>query len=245
MEYIVETKSLTKKYKNNTAINHVDIQLKKGSIYGLVGRNGAGKTTLMKLISDLINSTDGEIIYYTNGIETKQMDFLKRVGTLIEAPGLYPFMNAFDNIKSILLCGKGSYTKEKIDELIELVGLTPHKEKKVKAYSLGMKQRLGIAVALANDPELLLLDEPINGLDPQGIKHVRSMLKEINESYGTTIVVSSHLLDELSKIATDYCIIDNGKVVLQATKEELEELSGEKSLEEYYFDLVGGDRYDG
>lgn len=219
MDYILTTNELTKTYGKYNAANEVSIHVERGGIYGLIGRNGAGKTTLMKMIGGLSHPTRGSFeIHGKNGETTKQM--MPKVGILIEAPGLYPNMTAMQNLttKAIAL---GIKDKQYLKSLLEEVGLSNTGKKKAKQFSLGMKQRLGIAMALVNKPELLILDEPINGLDPQGIAEMRSILHHLCYDKGITILISSHILDELSKVATQYGIIHEGRLLEEETKDEL------------------------
>jgi len=218
-KYLLSTQGLTKQYGRQKAVDHIDIHIKKGAIYGFIGRNGAGKTTTLKMISGLARPTDGEIImfgYRGGGLK----NIRSRVSCLIEAPGVYGNLSAYDNLK--IKCKLfGIQEKSYIPEIFEMVGLNHVGKKKVKHYSLGMKQRLGIGLTLVGDPDLLLLDEPINGLDPQGIVEVRDTILRLNEERNMTILVSSHILEELSKIATHYGIIHNGSLLQEMTKEEL------------------------
>ena len=218
-KYLLSTQGLTKQYGRQKAVDHIDIHIKKGAIYGFIGRNGAGKTTTLKMISGLARPTDGEIImfgYRGGGLK----NIRSRVSCLIEAPGVYGNLSAYDNLK--IKCKLfGIQEKSYIPEILEMVGLNHVGKKKVKHYSLGMKQRFGIGLTLVGDPDLLLLDEPINGLDPQGIVEVRDTILRLNEERNMTILVSSHILEELSKIATHYGIIHNGSLLQEMTKEEL------------------------
>ena len=219
MDYILTTNELTKQYGSYKASNEVSIHVQRGAIYGLIGRNGAGKTTLMKMIGGLSRPTSGSYeIRGKNGETTEKM--MSKVGILIEAPGLYPNMTAMQNLttKAIAL---GIKDKKYLMGLLEEVGLADTGKKKAKQFSLGMKQRLGIAMALVNKPELLILDEPINGLDPQGIAEMRNILHHLCYDRGITILISSHILDELSKVATQYGIIHEGKLLEEESKEEL------------------------
>lgn len=240
MDYLLKANKLTKKYKETMAVSSVDISLKEGCIYGLIGKNGAGKTTILKLISGLIKPTSGDIIFGNDISPANNQYFYSKIGALIESPGLYGNMTAFDNIKAKSLClGKRCSAKE-IKNLLSLVGLENTGRKRAKNFSLGMKQRLGIALALVGDPELLVLDEPINGLDPQGIVEVRNLIHKLSSERNITIIISSHILDELAKIATDICIIHNGKVLLEMPKEEFIELSGNMPIDEYYIKVIQG-----
>lgn len=219
MEYILSTSGLTKQYGKQKAVNNVNIHIRQGDIYGLIGRNGAGKTTVLKMISGLAAPTEGEFtLFGKSGGETAKV--MNRVGTLIEAPGVYREMSAAGNIK--LKCiAMGVRKKGVVEELLKTVGLENAGRKAVKNFSLGMKQRLGIALALVGDTDLVVLDEPINGLDPQGIAEIRETIERLNREKGITFIISSHILEELSKIATSYGIIHNGELLQELTKEEL------------------------
>lgn len=219
MEYLLQTNGLTKQYRRKNAVDHVNLHVRQGAIYGLIGRNGAGKTTILRMIAGLASPTAGEIALF--GETGKRALYMtSRIGTLIETPGLYPNMSAAENLR--LKCLALSVRKKGvIAELLDTVGLSGAGNKRVKNFSLGMKQRLGIALALVGDPDLLVLDEPINGLDPQGIVEVRETLARLNRERGITFIVSSHILEELSKIATDYGIIHNGVLLQELTQEEL------------------------
>ena len=218
-EYLLCTRGLTKRFGHHNAVDHVDLHIPKGAIYGFIGRNGAGKTTCLKMISGLSTPTEGEIeIFGYKGRELEQMR--SRIGCLIEAPGLYDNMTAYENLKTkCLFCG--IHKKGYIEDILDTVGLTNTGKKKTKHFSLGMKQRLGIGLALVGEPDLLVLDEPINGLDPQGIAEVRETLHRLQQERNMTILISSHILEELSKIATDYGIIHNGTFFQELTREEL------------------------
>ena len=218
-ELLLQTRNLTKQYGRHRAVDDVNMHIKKGAIYGFIGRNGAGKTTCLKMISGLSTPSYGEIEMF--GYKGKDLQKVRsRVGCLIEAPGLYGNMSAFDNL-NIKCKLTGIKKKGYIEELLKTVGLDAVGEKKTKHYSLGMKQRLGIALALVGEPDLLILDEPINGLDPQGIVEVRETIQKLAKERGMTICISSHILEELSKLATDYGIIHNGCLVQELTREEL------------------------
>lgn len=229
MEYILTTQSLTKQYGRLKACNAVDMHLRQGEIYGFIGKNGSGKTTFMKMISGLSHPTSGEItLFGCTGGELHRQRIFSRIGTLIEAPGLYSGLTAKDNLKmKCLACGVSSISKH-CDELLELVGLAKFANKRAGSFSLGMRQRLGIAMALAAEPELLVLDEPTNGLDPQGIADMRSILRKLREEKGVTILISSHILEELSKIATCYGILNEGKLLMELTHEQLMEKCRDK-----------------
>ena len=225
-ELLLETRSLTKQYGTHKAVNGVNMHIKKGAIYGFIGRNGAGKTTCLKMISGLSTPSYGEIAMF--GYEGKDLQKVRsRVGCLIEAPGLYGNMSAYDNlnIKCKLF---GIKKKGYIEEILKTVGLSDVGNKKTKHFSLGMKQRLGIGLALVGEPDLLILDEPINGLDPQGIVEVRETIQKLQKEYNMTICISSHILEELSKIATDYGIIHNGSLLQELTRDELMQRCSER-----------------
>lgn len=222
MEYVFQTQNITKKYWKKIVLNDVNINVKKGEIYGLIGKNGAGKTTLMKILVGIIKPTYGKIIINeSENLDTER----KKIGSLIENPSFYPTYSAKKNIE--LFATMFGVKNPETDKLLDFVNLKDVGKKPVKKFSLGMKQRLGIAISLIGNPEILVLDEPINGLDPEGIKLIRDLLIKINKDYNTTIFISSHLLDELSKIASSYCIIDNGNVIEEITKDELESNCGQ------------------
>ena len=225
-ELLLQTRALTKQYGRHRAVDQVSMHIKKGAIYGFIGRNGAGKTTTLRMISGLASPTAGEIELF--GCRGRELSRIRsRVGCLIEGPGLYGSMSARDNLKmkSMLL---GVYKRGYEEELLDIVGLGGVGKKPVKRYALGMKQRLGIALALVGEPDLLVLDEPINGLDPQGIAEVRDTVLKLNRERNMTILISSHILEELSKIATDYGIIHNGTLLQELTNEELMEKCSER-----------------
>ena len=216
METILKTNLLTKQFKKQKAVDGVSLQIERGAIYGLIGRNGAGKTTFLRMVAGLARPTSGEIeLMGIHSTERDISDAFERVGCLVEQPGVYKNMSAFENCKLKAMCC-GVYSKE-----YALVGLRDVGKKTVGNFSLGMKQRLGIALALIGEPDLLILDEPINGLDPQGIIEVRDIIQTINRERNITILISSHILEELSKIATHYGIIHNGRLIEQLSSEEL------------------------
>ncbi len=222
MDYILQTNSLTKKYKDFQALNGLTMNVPKGSIYGFVGKNGAGKTTLIRLICGLQEPTSGNFTLYS--IRNDSKDIIRsrrRMGAVVETPSIYMDMTAEENLKyQYNVLGLPSY--DGIPELLKLVGLENTGNKKVKNFSLGMKQRLGIAIALAGNPDFLVLDEPINGLDPQGIVEMRELVLKLNREQQITVLISSHILDELSRLATHYGIIDNGRMVKELSAEDLE-----------------------
>lgn len=226
-EYILKTNCLTKKFKNYAAVNEVSLHVKRGDIYGFIGKNGAGKTTFLKMISGLSTATSGEIELFGEKQKKTVKDLYSRVGVLIEAPGLYPNLTAYENMKLKCIC-LGIKNDKVIPQYLELAGLQDVGKKKTKEYSLGMKQRLGIAMSLIGEPDLLVLDEPINGLDPEGIVQVRETILHLNKECNITIIISSHILEELSKIANMYGIINKGKLVQEISREELMEKCNER-----------------
>ncbi len=222
MNYVLQTNNLTKKYKHFGALNGLTMNVPKGSIYGFVGKNGAGKTTLIRIICGLQEATSGDFTLY--GIRSGSKDLRKsrrRMGAVVETAAVYTDMTAEENLKyQYLLMGLPSYNG--IFELLKLVGLENTGKKKAGNFSLGMKQRLGIAIALAGDPDFLVLDEPVNGLDPQGIVEIRELILKLNRERQITVLISSHILDELSRLATHYGIIDSGRMVKEISAEELD-----------------------
>lgn len=219
--YIIETKNITKKYGKYQVLNKLNIHVKENSIYGLIGKNGAGKTTLIRIICGLQDPTNGT--YFINKIDNKAKDISlvrKKIGAIIERPSIYEEMNAKDNIIcQMKLVGLTNY--QDVSKILDVVGLSNVGNKKVRYYSLGMKQRLGIALALVNNPNILILDEPINGLDPEGIIEIRELILKLNKEKHITILISSHYLDELSKVATHYGFINKGRIIEEISSEEL------------------------
>lgn len=222
MEYVLTAHGLCKNYRHFKALNGLSLSVPKGSIYGLVGRNGAGKTTLIRLISGLQEPTSGEYILY--GVYNDERGINKarrRMGAVVETPSIYGDLTAEENIREqYMILGMPSF--DGVKEVLRLVGLENTGKKKAKNFSLGMKQRLGIAIALCGDPDLLILDEPVNGLDPQGIIEMRELILKLNRERMITVIISSHILDELSKLATHYGFIDGGRMVKEIGAEELE-----------------------
>ena len=226
MEYILETQDLTKVYGSKEAAKDINLHVREGQIYGLIGRNGAGKTTIMRMISGLSRPTRGSYsIFGKTGSELGKQ--LKNIGVLIEHPGLYPRLSAYENLK-IKCIGLGIKPNGYVEEMLKLVGLD-NVDRKANSgeYSLGMRQRLGIALALVGDPKMIILDEPINGLDPQGIVEVRETLAKLRDEKGITIMISSHILDELSKVADAYGVIHEGILLDEFSAEELHKRSGQ------------------
>lgn len=220
MEYVLRTKNLTKAFSSELVVNSVNMNIRKGDIYGFIGKNGAGKTTLMRTIVGLAVPTSGEIELF----ESKDLDSQRsKIGTIIESPALYPTYTAKQNliVQQKLLLGKVDL--KEIDEILKMVGLDDVGNKKAKKFSLGMKQRLAIAIALIGKPEFLILDEPINGLDPTGIKEIRNLILLLNKEHGITVLISSHILGELSKVVTCYGVIRDGKLIDEFDAKSLRE----------------------
>lgn len=222
MEYVLETNAVTKRYRSFTALNGLTMRIPKGSVYGFVGRNGAGKTTLIRIICGLQEPTDGSYtLYGVKNTESAVLRSRRRMGAVVESPAIYLGMTAKENIRqqyNVL----GIPSDEGAEELLRLVGLDKTGSKTARNFSLGMRQRLGIAVALAGNPDFLVLDEPTNGLDPQGIIEMRELILKLNREQGITVLISSHILDELSRLATHYGFIDGRRMVREMSAEELE-----------------------
>lgn len=220
-EVVLKTNNLTKQYNKNVVLDNVNITIKKGDIYGLIGRNGAGKTTLMKIITTLASPTSGTFELFNTCSENDELfDNKKRVGSLIEYPAFYSNLSAYDNLKYYTI-QRGIVDKNQINKVLELVNLTGTGKKKVKTFSLGMKQRLGIALAILNSPDFVILDEPINGLDPIGISELRDTFKKLSDN-GITLLISSHILSELYLLANEFGFLENGKLIKELSKEELD-----------------------
>lgn len=221
-DIILKTHNITKKYGEQLAVNNVNITVSKGDIYGFIGRNGAGKTTLIRMITGLIHLSSGEIELLGASSNSEINEARTMVGSLVEVPAFYKNMTARENLEVSRLV-RNIPGKECIDEVLELVGLSDVKKKKFKNFSLGMKQRLGIANALLGNPRFLILDEPTNGLDPVSIVEIRELLKKVNKEKEVTILISSHILSELSELATCYGIINNGELIEEISSSELKE----------------------
>lgn len=221
-EYVIETRNLTKQYGVQKSVSDLNIHVKKGRIYGLLGRNGAGKTTTMKMLLGLIKPTSGTVKIFGESMIGNEKKILPRIGCLIESPGFYPNLTGTENLK-IFARLRGVPAKNAIKSALEVVGLPYNDKKLFSQYSLGMKQRLAIALAIMHDPELLILDEPINGLDPIGIAEVRDFIRELCDVRGKTILISSHILSEISLLADDIGIIDHGVLLEEESIAELEQ----------------------
>lgn len=222
MNYIIRTENLCKKYKDTTALSNVAIHIPQGSIYGLIGNNGAGKTTLMRILSGLQTQTSGNLMKSAK----------LKIGAIIEFPALYPTLSARSNLEyQLRICGYSKKeSRKKSKQLLSLVHLEDS-GKLVMNYSLGMKQRLALAMALVDDPDFLILDEPLNGLDPEGIKDIRSLIIKLNQKFNITILISSHILGELQKVATDYGFLKNGTLIHEFSSSEIKD----EDLESFYF----------
>ena len=222
MEYVLTTNALTKQYGHFKALDNFTMHVPKGAIYGFVGKNGAGKTTLIRLICGLQTPTAGDYtLYGVKNTDPKVVRSRRRMGAVVETPSIYMDMTAEENLKQqYLILGLPSF--DSIPELLKLVGLENAGKKKARNFSLGMRQRLGIAIALAGDPDLLVLDEPVNGLDPQGIIEMRELILKLNRQRNITVIMSSHILDELARLATHYGFIDGGRMLREISAEELE-----------------------
>lgn len=240
MKEIVKTDSLTKKYGNSYSVNNLNMLVRENTIYGFLGPNGAGKSTTLKMLLGLAHPTKGEIDIFGKRFTNKsRIGILRDIGSLIETPSYYGHLTAKENLKiyaTIL-----EVPESNIDEVLRIVRLDRQQSKRTSAYSLGMKQRLGLASALLSFPKLLLLDEPTNGLDPAGIQEMRELIRSLPQKYGMTVLISSHLLSEIDQIVDDIGIIANGKMMYQGTLDHLHEMDENKNLEEIFLDLTGKD----
>lgn len=240
MNEIIRTDGLTKKYGDFYSVKNLDMSVRENTIYGFLGPNGAGKSTTLKMLLGLAHPTKGEIeIFGKRFTEKSRLSILKEVGSLIESPSYYGHLTARENLKiySTIL----NLPDKNIDEVLRIVRLDRQAGKKTSQYSLGMKQRLGLASALLSFPKLLILDEPTNGLDPAGIQEMRELIRSLPQKYGMTVIVSSHLLSEVDRIVDDIGIIANGKMMYQGALDKLHEMDNSKSLEEIFLDLTGKD----
>ncbi|MBT2289963.1 ABC transporter ATP-binding protein [Paenibacillus albidus] len=228
-ETVINTKSLLKKYGGRAAVDHLNLKIDKGEIYGFLGPNGAGKTTTIRMLLGLITPTSGSIEVFGQDLRKNKLQILRRVGSLVESPSYYGHLTASENLEAIRRIIDAP--KSRIAEVLKVVSLTGEEKRPVKGFSLGMKQRLGIAAALLGEPELLILDEPTNGLDPSGIQEIRSLIKRLPEEQGITVLVSSHLLSEIEQMAGTVGIIRQGQMVYQDTIANLQlQASGEMRL---------------
>ncbi|WP_292880068.1 ABC transporter ATP-binding protein [Methanobrevibacter sp. UBA188] len=220
VDYVIETNNLSKIYYKNKVVNSVDMHVEKGKIYGLLGKNGAGKTTTMCMLLNLTYPSEGDILLFGKNVNNHSNEIYSNIGSIIETPGFYENLTAFENLKIISKI-RGDFNPHNINSVLQMVNLDNDKSKKFKDFSLGMKQRLGIAAAIMHSPELLILDEPINGLDPFGIKEIRTLLKRLSHEFGITILISSHILSEIENIADVIGFMDNGILIEEISKEEL------------------------
>lgn len=226
-EMVIETNALTRRYGKRTAVDRVDLCVPRGEIYGFLGPNGAGKTTTIRMLLGLIRPTAGTVRLFGENFHRHRMSVLRRVGSLVESPSYYGHLTGAENLEVVRrLLGA---PKKRIAEALEIVRLTEAADRPVKGYSLGMKQRLGIAIALLGHPELLILDEPTNGLDPAGIQEMRRLIKDMPRKYGMTVLVSSHLLSEIDQISTQVGIIHEGRLIFQDRIEALRQKSGPRT----------------
>ena len=219
-DYVIETTNLSKRYSKNLVVNSIDMHVEKGKIYGLLGKNGAGKTTTMCMLLNLVYPSGGEILLFGKDPKRNTKEVYSNIGSIIETPGFYENLTAYENLEIIARL-RGNYNPLNVKMVLEMVNLDHEKSKQFKDFSLGMKQRLGIAAAIMHNPELLILDEPINGLDPFGIKEIRDLLKKLSCDYGVTILISSHILSEIENIADVIGFMDNGVLIDEISREEL------------------------
>ena len=220
VDYIIETNDLSKIYSKTKVVDSIDMHVERGKIYGLLGKNGAGKTTTMCMLLNLTYPSSGEILLFGKSPKQHSEEIYPKIGSIIETPGFYENLTAYENLKIISKL-RGNYNPRNINSVLEMVNLAHETSKKYKDYSLGMKQRLGIAAAIMHSPELLILDEPINGLDPFGIKEIRDLLKRLSHEFGITILISSHILSEIENIADVIGVMDEGILIDEFTRDEL------------------------
>ncbi|MGE7997781.1 ABC transporter ATP-binding protein [Lysinibacillus sp. NPDC093190] len=226
MEYIVQTENLSKSFGKEQAVSNINLKIRKGEIYGFLGPNGAGKTTTIRMLLGLMKPSSGTIKIFQKDLTKERINILAKVGSLVENPSYYPHLTAYENLEALRkILG---VPKSRIDEVLEIVRLKDAADKKVKGFSLGMKQRLGIAASLLHNPELLILDEPTNGLDPSGIIEIRNLIKRLPSEYGMTIIISSHLLSEIDQMATQVGIVTKGKMIFQDSIEAMRRFAQSK-----------------
>lgn len=216
---MIETTNLTKKFKGKAVVDNINLSIKKGEIYGFLGPNGAGKTTTIRMLLGLMKPTSGKIELFGKDVKNNHIEALRKIGSLVESPSYYGHLTARENLEALRKILQ--VPKNRIDEVLSIVRLTNDANRPVKGFSLGMKQRLGIAAAILGNPELLILDEPTNGLDPSGIHEIRDLIKNMPKQYGITVLISSHLLSEIDQIATEVGIITKGKIIYQDSIEKL------------------------
>lgn len=238
MKEIVKTNGLTKIYGNQVSVNNVNMLVNENRIYGFLGPNGAGKSTTLKMILGLAHPTKGDIYIFGRRLNPKnRIEILRNIGSLIESPSYYGHLTAKENLK--IFAALLDVPQKNIDKVLSIVRLDKQQNKRISQFSLGMKQRLGLACALLSFPNLLILDEPTNGLDPAGIQEMRELIKSLPQKYSMTVIVSSHLLSEIDQMAEDVGIIANGKLMYQGELNKLHETDKTKSLEEIFLDLTG------
>lgn len=238
LNMLLETRNLTKSFHGRKVINNLNLRVMKGDIYGFLGRNGQGKTTTIRLITGLIFPDSGEVLVNGHALRNDFKKAISNIGAIVESPSFYGYLSGYDNLKLMANLVPG-VTKDRIDEVLDMVRLSSRAKDKVKTYSLGMKQRLGIANALLSNPKLIILDEPTNGLDPQGMREIKEMIVQLAAESKITFFISSHLLHEVEQICNRVGIIDHGTLLCEATMEELAQTSKGKSLEDIYFDMTG------
>ncbi|MEI5908503.1 ABC transporter ATP-binding protein [Bacillus spongiae] len=228
MEYVVQTKNLSKRFGKENAVIGLDMNIRKGDIYGFLGPNGAGKTTTIRMLLGLMKPTSGSITIFQKDLKKERIEILRKVGSLVENPSYYPHLTAYENLEALRkILG---VPKTQIYDVLDIVRLTEVANKKVNGFSLGMKQRLGIAASLLNNPDLLILDEPTNGLDPSGIIEIRNLIKRLQSEFGITVIISSHLLTEIEQMATTVGIVTKGKMIFQDSIEAMNRYAQQKIL---------------
>ncbi|GIO60917.1 ABC transporter ATP-binding protein [Paenibacillus cineris] len=238
---VLEVLNVSKKAGTRTLVDHVSFSIQAGDVCGFVGPNGAGKTTLIRMMTGLIKPGSGSIRIDGTDVGRERFKALSRVGAIVESPIFFPYMSGRDNLLNLARLHPnvpGTERKARVEEALSIVGLSERGSDKVKTYSLGMKQRLGIAQALLGDPRLIILDEPANGLDPMGIRELRQLIQRLNQERGITFLVSSHLLDELQRICSRFVIIKEGKLVWEGTSREWQEAAGAKGIEEHFVEMM-------
>ena len=234
---LLETRNLTKSFRGRKIIDNLNLKVMKGDVYGFLGRNGQGKTTTIRLITGLIFPDSGEVIINGCNLRTDFKQAISQIGAIVESPTFYDYLSGYENLSLMANLVPG-LNRSRIDEVLEIVGLRSRAKDKVKTYSLGMKQRLGIANALLNNPQLIILDEPTNGLDPQGMKEIEEMIIQLSSEKNITFFISSHLLHEMQHLCTRIGIIDNGELLLEGRIDELLDNANESSLEKLYFEAT-------
>lgn len=236
---LLETHNLTKSIDGRKIIDNLNLKVMKGDVYGFIGRNGQGKTTTIRLMTGLIFPDSGDVMVNGHNLRTDFKQAISQIGAIVESPSFYGYLSGYDNLSMMANLIPGLKKQNAIDEVLEIVGLTERARDKVRTYSLGMKQRLGIANALLGNPKLIILDEPTNGLDPQGMREIKEMISQLASERNITFFISSHLLNEVEQICNRVGIIDNGKLLAQGSIKELARDAQGKSLEEIYFEITG------